>query len=196
MKSNHSDHTDHDNGVVGAPVRSDDGWEGDSREARIRTRFEARPVTAQDDGDEPTDEVLDDLSDRRGDRIHRGIDERFDTRGSGVDDHSLASTFGPRGRRAGLVDGELAATGQIGSWADIKSQFVDDPAAALEAAEAMVQSALDERIRALQAEADAVCARGRDESTDATDAASTESMRTRLIRLQAYCDRLAADGGH
>jgi hypothetical protein len=72
------------------------------------------------------------------------------------------------------------------SWQDIKSRFVDDPAGALEAAEALVQAAVDRKVRALKEEVAAMCERERGE-----DAASTEDLRTRLIRYQAYCDRLS-----
>ena len=86
-----------------------------------------------------------------------------------------------RGRiaRAGSENG--------GSWQHIKSRFVDDPQGAIAEAEQLVQRAVDERVRALQAEASAICARERDEDHDD---ASTEGMRTRLIRYQQYCERL------
>jgi hypothetical protein len=79
-------------------------------------------------------------------------------------------------------DGATAVT-----WQDIKSRFVDDPTGALAAAEQLVRQAVDDRVRALEAEAAAICARERDEGEP-----STETLRTRLIRYQAYCDRLAA----
>jgi len=72
------------------------------------------------------------------------------------------------------------------SWQDIKSRFVDDPAGAIAAAEELVRRALDRRVRALKDEAEALCAQTRDE-----ESSSTESMRTRLIRYQEYCERLA-----
>ena len=72
------------------------------------------------------------------------------------------------------------------SWQDIKSRFVDDPAGAIAAAEDLVRRAMEQRMRALKDEAEALCARGRDD-----DASSTEAMRTRLIRYQEYCNRRA-----
>lgn len=78
-----------------------------------------------------------------------------------------------------------------GSWQDIKSRFVDDPAGAIAAAEALVRTAVEQRVRALQDEAAAVCARERGE-----DDASTEALRTRLIRYQEYCQRLAHGSVH
>jgi hypothetical protein len=91
-------------------------------------------------------------------------------------------------RRAGSpADGGVA----VGSWQDIKSRFVDDPAGAIEAAEQLVRSALEQRVRALQDEAAAICARERDE-----DASSTETLRTRLIRYQQYCENLARSTAH
>ena len=77
------------------------------------------------------------------------------------------------------------------SWQDIKSRFVDDPAGAISAAEDMLRRAVDERVRALKAEIAEVCAPARDE-----DASSTEALRTRLIRYQAYCEKLAASSPH
>jgi hypothetical protein len=82
-----------------------------------------------------------------------------------------------------------AASESGSSWQDIKSRFVDDPKGAIEAAEQLVQQAVDERVRAMQAEASAICAREREE--DDGDEASTEGMRTRLIRYQQYCERLS-----
>jgi hypothetical protein len=89
-----------------------------------------------------------------------------------------------RVRRAG------SAPGMTGSaWQDIKSRFVDDPKGAIAAAEQLVQQAVETRVRALEDEAAAVCARDRDASDD--DDGSTEALRTRLIRYQQYCERLA-----
>jgi len=76
-------------------------------------------------------------------------------------------------------------------WQDIKSRFVDDPAGALAAAEELVQSAVEDKVRALKSEAASICAPDRNE-----DASSTENLRTRLIRYQAYCEHLAGTGRH
>jgi len=76
--------------------------------------------------------------------------------------------------------------GVAGSWQDIKGRFVDDPQGALEAAEALVRTAVDDKVRALNAELESLCARDRGE-----DASATETLRTRLLRYQAYCERLA-----
>jgi hypothetical protein len=105
----------------------------------------------------------------------------------------------PRDRAGGLRDGDQGdlvdtATARIdgtcaGSWQDIKGQFVDDPAGALAAAERLVQMAVDVRVRALQDEAAAIRARGDDDD-------STEALRTRLIRYQEYCERMASDTLH
>jgi len=94
----------------------------------------------------------------------------------------------PRRERAGspspaALDGEP-------SWQDIKSRFVDDPAGAIGAAEELVRLAVERRIRTLKDEASALCAR-RDE-----EASSTEGLRTRLIRYQEYCQRLAETALH
>jgi hypothetical protein len=92
----------------------------------------------------------------------------------------------PRQRaRAGSPDGVTM------SWHDIKSRFVDDPQGALAAAEELVQSTVEEKVRALKDEAAAVCARGRDE-----DESSTEVLRTRLLRCLDYCERLAGTMPH
>lgn len=86
-----------------------------------------------------------------------------------------------------------AGSENTGSWQDIKSRFVDDPRAAIAEAEERVQRAVDERVRALQAEASAICARERE---DDDDDGSTEGMRTRLIRYQQYCERLSDSSLH
>ena len=74
-------------------------------------------------------------------------------------------------------------------WLDIKSRFVDEPAGAVADAERLVRQAVDERIRELQDEATAVC-------TPVNDDASTEALRNRLIRYQAYCQQLAGRALH
>ena len=74
-------------------------------------------------------------------------------------------------------------------WLGIKSQFVDDPAGAIAAAEQLVRQAVDERIRELQDEAAAVYAHDDED-------ASTEALRNRLIRYHAYCQRLAGSALH
>lgn len=101
----------------------------------------------------------------------------------GAGEHEVSYETSARAYGAGTsVDRGEAAR----SWQDIKSRFVDDPTGALEAAEALVQSVVDQKIRALKGEAAAMCERESGE-----DAASTEDMRTRLLRYQAYCERLA-----
>jgi hypothetical protein len=77
------------------------------------------------------------------------------------------------------------------SWQDIKSRFVDDPAGAITAAEELVRLAVERRIRTLKDEASALCVRDRDE-----ESSSTEGLRTRLIRYQEYCDRMAGTALH
>jgi len=89
-------------------------------------------------------------------------------------------------RRAGSAPG---VTGS--AWQDIKSRFVDDPKGAIAAAEQLVEQAVETRVRALKEEAAAVCARDRDADDNGDDSGSTEALRTRLIRYQQYCERLA-----
>jgi hypothetical protein len=96
-----------------------------------------------------------------------------------------------RTRRAGSVAGGATAGSLAGSWQDIKSRFVDDPAGALAAAEDLVRQAIDDRVRALQDEAAAICGPQAGEG-----GSSTETMRTRLLRCQEYCDRLARSSLH
>jgi hypothetical protein len=82
-------------------------------------------------------------------------------------------------------------------WLALKSRFVDDPAGAVADAEQLVHQAVDERIRALQDEAAAVYAHDDgDANRDASGDASTEALRNRLIRYQAYCQRLAGSALH
>ena len=92
------------------------------------------------------------------------------------------------------ADGRMAgarADGVAGSWQDIKGRFVDDPQGAIAAGEALVRTAVDDKVRALTAELEALCARDRGE-----DESSTETLRTRLIRYQAFCERLAGATAH
>jgi hypothetical protein len=84
-----------------------------------------------------------------------------------------------------------ADRGAAGSWQDIKSRFVDDPAGAVADAERLVRAAVDQRTRALNDEAEAICVRQQGE-----DDASTETLRTRLLRYQQYCERLAGSAIH
>jgi hypothetical protein len=74
-------------------------------------------------------------------------------------------------------------------WLELKSRFVDDPAGAIADAEQLVREAVDARIRELQDEAAAVYAHDDED-------ASTEGLRNRLIRYQAYCQRLAGSALH
>jgi len=78
-----------------------------------------------------------------------------------------------------------------GSWEHIKSRFVDDPVGAVADAEGLIRTAVDQRIRAIHDEAEAICVRLRDE-----DDGSTETLRTRLLRYQNYCERLAGSAVH
>jgi len=78
-------------------------------------------------------------------------------------------------------------------WLAIKSRFVDDPAGAAADAEQLVRQAVDQRIRELQDEVTAVFAH---DDGDANGDASTEALRNRLIRYQAYCQRLAGSALH
>ena len=78
-----------------------------------------------------------------------------------------------------------------GSWELIKRRFVDDPAGAVAEAEGLVRTAVDERIRAIHDEAEAICVRPRDE-----DDGSTETLRTRLLRYQRYCESFAGSAVH
>ena len=74
-------------------------------------------------------------------------------------------------------------------WLAIKGRFVDDPSGAVADAEQLVREAVDQRVRELQDEAAAVY---RNDDEDA----STEGLRNRLIRYQAYCQRLAGSELH
>jgi|SRR5690242_291911 len=74
-------------------------------------------------------------------------------------------------------------------WLALKSRFVDDPAGAVADAEQLMRQAVDQRIRALEDEAAAVYAHDDED-------ASTEGLRNRLIRYQAYCQRLAGSAPH
>lgn len=101
--------------------------------------------------------------------------------GAGVDLRARTATDPGAAPRAAVAS----------SWQELKSRFVDDPAGAIAAAEELLQSAVEQRIRALRDEAAAVCAGDR-----AEDSSSTEVLRTRLIRYQAYCEQLASRRVH
>jgi hypothetical protein len=92
-------------------------------------------------------------------------------------------------RRQELDRGDLearrAAIAPTATWQEIKSRFVDDPEGALAAAEDLVRSAVDERVRRLNREFDELRA-----SERAEGASVTEERRTRLIRYQAYYESL------
>jgi hypothetical protein len=91
-----------------------------------------------------------------------------------------------------------AMPGGTSSWQGIKSQFVDDPAGAVAAAEQLVQQAVEDRIRAIKQEVEQMCER--DDAGDGDglrgDASSTEVLRTKLLRYQEYCERLAGSSTH
>jgi len=81
------------------------------------------------------------------------------------------------------------------SWQEIKSRFVDDPAGALQAAEELVRRAVENKVRRLQdelAELRADAQPGRDGSLPS----ETEDLRTRLLRYEAYFERLNEVRGH
>jgi hypothetical protein len=88
-----------------------------------------------------------------------------------------------RGKAIPMVSAGVSA----GSWQDIKSRFVDDPAGAIAAAEQLVQRTVDDKVRTLKDEAAALCARARDDGEQ-----STENLRARLLSCQAYCERLTS----
>jgi hypothetical protein len=96
-------------------------------------------------------------------------------------------------QRASRAGSPVDIVGAAGSWQEIKSQFVDDPAGAIAAAEGLVHRAVEDRIRALKDEAAALCAHKREEDDAAS---STEALRTRLIRYQTFCEHLAGIAVH
>jgi hypothetical protein len=83
---------------------------------------------------------------------------------------------------------ELAPTS---NWQEIKSRFVDDPEGALAAAEDLVRSAVDERVRRLtQGFAELRV------SEPAEGASRTEERRTRLLRYEAYYEQIHRSTAH
>ncbi len=89
----------------------------------------------------------------------------------------------------GGPEGERWVAGGSSSWQEIKSRFVDDPAGALRAAEELVHRAVENKMRRLQdelAELRADAQPGR----DGRSPSETEDMRTRLLRYEAYFERL------
>jgi hypothetical protein len=77
------------------------------------------------------------------------------------------------------------------SWQDIKSRFVDDPEGAVAAAEELVRLAVEQRMRTLKDEMSSLLAQQPDD-----DGTPTEARRTRLIRYQEYCERMAQSAAH
>jgi hypothetical protein len=89
------------------------------------------------------------------------------------------------------VEAPRAAVGPTSTWHEIKSRFVDDPEGALAAAEDLVRSAVDERVRKLK--------QGLDElrvGETGKGASATEERRTRLIRYQAFYESIRATTAH
>ena len=81
-------------------------------------------------------------------------------------------------------EGRLAG---FARWQEIKTRFVDDPPGAIAAAEELVRQAVEDKIRRLKEEQEELRAAGADE-----DGSSTEGLRMRLIRYQAYCESLSS----
>lgn len=92
------------------------------------------------------------------------------------------------GRESARID---AAEPDASVWQRIKGRFVDDPDGAIAAAEALVHRTVERKVRALEEEAAALC--GRDSGDEAP---STEARRTRLLRYQAYYERLTGLSVH
>ncbi len=88
----------------------------------------------------------------------------------------------------GVRRGAIASTS---TWQEIKSRFVDDPEGALAAAEDLVRSAVEERVRRLKQGLDELGVREAGEG-----ASATEERRTRLIRYQAYYDSIRGPTTH
>lgn len=89
------------------------------------------------------------------------------------------------------VEGPRAASPPTATWQEIKSRFVDDPEGALTAAEGLVRSAVDERVRRLQQGFEELRASERTEGSSAT-----EKLRLRLIRYQAYYESIRGPAVH
>jgi hypothetical protein len=145
----------------------------------LTTEPDGKPVQVREGRDQVRDRA--DIDARGELRDRADLDARGELRDPALD---ARGELRERMRRAGSPTHGGVAT----SWQDIKGQFVDDPAGAIAAAEQLVQRALDDKVRALKDEAAALCVRERQE-------ADTEALRTRLIRYQAYCDRLAGAAG-
>ena len=76
---------------------------------------------------------------------------------------------------------------EVGAW---RSRSPTIRQARSRAAEQLVQLAVEQKVRSMKDELAALCAPGRDEDE------STEARRTRLIRYQDYCERLAQSTAH
>ena len=107
-----------------------------------------------------------------------------------VDDEDEGRMRERRGRAASPSPTAMTEAGAT-SWQDIKSRFVDDPEGAVAAAEELVRLAVEQRMRRLKDEMTAMLAQQPDD-----DGSSTEARRTRLIRYQEYCERMAQSAAH
>jgi hypothetical protein len=96
-----------------------------------------------------------------------------------------------RQMRAGSPSPTAMTEAGATSWQDIKSRFVDDPEGAVAAAEELVRLAVEQRMSALKDEMTALLAQQPDDN-----GSSTEARRTRLIRYQEYCERMAQSAAH
>jgi len=77
------------------------------------------------------------------------------------------------------------------TWQEIKGRFVDDPKGAVAAAEQLVSSAVDERVRRLKQGLDEIR-----EIRASGDESDTEELRTRLIRYEGYYEQIGEPTRH
>jgi hypothetical protein len=89
------------------------------------------------------------------------------------------------------IEAPRAAVAPTSTWHEIKSRFVDDPEGALAAAEDLVRSAVDERVRRLKQGLDELRA-----TEPGEGASATEARRKRLIRYQAYYESIRRTTAH
>jgi hypothetical protein len=129
--------------------------------------------------------------------IDRATDGATDPTDRTTDRFTAAAPAAPRPERRmseGLEPGRAEAhdasdpdRDDADAWQRIKGRFVDDPDGAIAAAEALVHRTVEHKVRALEEEAAALCGNDGDGNGDGS---STEARRTRLLRYQAYYERL------
>jgi hypothetical protein len=173
-------------------VRPDQTDPGMNRTAPRADGWNPNPAEVDDDGRmRDTDGRMRDADGRMRDADERMRDSDERMREDEARMRENEARMRERRVRAGSPGPTAMTEAGATSWQDIKSRFVDDPEGAVGAAEELVRLAVEQRMRALKDEMTALLAQRPDD-----DGSSTEARRTRLIRYQEYCERMAQSSAH